>query len=176
MEKKLKKARIRISLIVWCFLLMGFCMPIYMAKGAVEEEPAQQIMTLDQLNSGSTRAGPRQSDYFTVAFILLSLGAMLNAGSSHWVYCRRKELRESESDKLHTLNSETSDLKNYIDSAQAIRDFNLDIAADIEPHLDRLLQLQREYEQALHDIDNHTQALQGDNAKAIENLMRRHCL
>lgn len=174
MEKRRKKSRRRLSMIVLSCLLTAFCGPTFMAHSAVEEHSDQRVMTLDQLNSNGNELVPKKSDYLSVAFLLISCGAMGIGSSGHWFQNRRQTLKRREAEKIQSLNDETSALKTYLDGARAIRDSGFDfVFNDIEPQLDRLIQ---DHERALREIDSHTAVLKADVAKATGNIIRRYCI
>lgn len=174
MDKKIMKVKIIISVIVGCILSANLMMPIQIAN-AMEDKPDQQIITMDQLNSGTEKtAGAKSSSLLAVTFIFLSTGIFLLASSGHWLCSRKNELLQRKADIINALNMETSQLKNYLDSSEAIRDCNLNVIIDLESQINKMTQLQQEHDQTMHQIDSMVAALKMENAKGIENLMRRY--
>jgi len=66
-----------------------------------------------------------------------TIGTFFAAASSHWLYHRRKSIMDSQSSATTRINKETGALKEYLDNAHAMKNFDLslvftDFAASIE--------------------------------------------
>ena len=129
--------------IIWAFSICLFVASASIAIAAEEpgrQQPLNPVLTAEnQPNSGASR--------FQTGVFLLSLGALMGAGSLHWLYSTRKNIETQISERESFCETENC----YTASTE------IEIAE--EPLLDQIEDLVQEQNTAVQKISQHEELL-----------------
>jgi len=146
------------------------------AKTINEDESSGQFISHGQPLPGDRKNEGGKFDAFSVGFIMLSLGTFFCASSASWLYQKRKSLMESQSSATAFVNDQTTMLKRYLDSAHAVKNFELNVIfADLTVGIEQLRQRETILKVDLAKLAAQETILRAAVAKVFERIIRR-CL
>jgi hypothetical protein len=172
MHRKMRKTAASLFLVFF----IAFSPLSATAKNIAEDETNGRLVSHDQISSNDTKNEAKKIDLFSVGFIMLSMGTFFSAAASHWLFQKRKSLFELQSDLVTTYENETKSLKEYLDNANAIKNFDLSlIFTDLATKVEQLQQMEVSMKTDLQKIDHEKAVLLGNVSKAFESIVGR-CL